>query len=354
MKRYSSANPVSDLPAIYAAWASRGRDYPALVCADATLGFGDLADALAGAAGACAPGTRLVETDAPAARWLAELLAIIGSGGRAIMADPDWTPSVRDAALARVPAAARRPEGPGIWLFTSGTTAEPQPHFRSMRVLGRMVGSVRSVMPPPLLQGRPCAMALAPLHHGFGLVNALFLVHALGGTVVVAEPGGHRALAERVRFHRPRLLYAWPGQLAALSDEAGQALRKSGLQWCVCSSASLTPAAAEHFRQTTGCMPRQQYGTTEDGPLCLDSDPQPLASPGCVGPALPGAGLRIAGPDGEPLAPGAPGMVMARGIGRRAWRQTGDIGRLDRQGRLHLLGRATPLHDERRDMRLSA
>ncbi|MEO6363534.1 MAG: AMP-binding protein, partial [Caldimonas sp.] len=81
---------------------------------------------------------------------------------------------------------------------------------------------------------------------------------------------------------------------------------------------------------------------------------------GTVGFALPGVGLRIVGPAGEPVAAGAVGSVEVTGpnVFSGYWRQpektreeftadgwfrTGDVGVVDEQGRLRIVGRSKDL-----------
>ena len=107
--------------------------------------------------------------------------------------------------------------------------------------------------------------------------------------------------------------------------------------------------------ERTGCEVLERYGMSEV--LMITSNPYdgPRVA-GTVGPALPGIEVRVCGDDGSPIA-GRAGMVQVRGpnVGPGYWRRpdataesrtadgwfiTGDIGRLDDQGRLTLEGRA--------------
>jgi acyl-coenzyme A synthetase/AMP-(fatty) acid ligase len=98
------------------------------------------------------------------------------------------------------------------------------------------------------------------------------------------------------------------------------------------------------------------YGCSELGPLTV-ADPELLARrPGSVGRPMPGVELELAGPAGEPLPPGSTGRVRLRVRGmpgsyfgdeaasarsfRDGWFLPQDIGRLDADGTLSLLGRA--------------
>ncbi len=93
------------------------------------------------------------------------------------------------------------------------------------------------------------------------------------------------------------------------------------------------------------------YGLTEAAPLLTVARPSPAANPGNVGKPIPGVQIKIANPDangvGEVLARGAnvmkgyaddPGATQAA-LDADGWLRTGDLGKLDKQGRLVLVGR---------------
>lgn len=110
------------------------------------------------------------------------------------------------------------------------------------------------------------------------------------------------------------------------------------------------------------CCPQAlpTYGTTETGSMLT------CTRPGCdeierhsAGPCLPGAEIRIVNEQWEELSTGNEGYILARGPGlsmgywndsvrtaqyfRDDWFFTGDIGKLDERGNLHVLARRTDL-----------
>jgi malonyl-CoA/methylmalonyl-CoA synthetase len=130
----------------------------------------------------------------------------------------------------------------------------------------------------------------------------------------------------------------------------------------ISGSAPLSATAADAFVHATGHAILERYGMSETGMLC--SNPcratEGARLPGSVGPALSGVDLRITDDHGQLCPQGEAGHVEVRGpnvfkgyLGmpdktREAftadgWFRTGDVGRIDENGYVHLVGRARDL-----------
>ncbi len=260
----------------YQDWAGREPGRAALVAADEIVSYGDLhrriverADVLRRAG--VSPGDRLVLGVAPdSIEGVIALLATLSLTAQAVVPDFDWEqrdfavnlaafsgcPRLeKDAAGALYvqPGRCDQPpwpgaEGGGVWLFTSGTTSRPQPWFRSLSLLADNVERVRVRLPKELLQSRPNGLCLLPLYHGYGLINALFLLHAIGGCVHMADGSAPGAVVDAIHRNRIKILYAWPVQFAALANaELWRARPAAVLRWCVSSSYKLDPAVTGGF-----------------------------------------------------------------------------------------------------------
>jgi long-chain acyl-CoA synthetase len=137
--------------------------------------------------------------------------------------------------------------------------------------------------------------------------------------------------------------------------------RKFGgrLRLLVSGGSALDPEVQDAFREL-GFDMYEGYGLTEAAPVLAVSKPGSDAPSGSVGPALPGVELRIADPDangvGEVLAKGpnvmlgywrapagdgAPGVdpELTSPVLEDGWLRTGDLGKLDADGNLTLVGR---------------
>jgi long-chain acyl-CoA synthetase len=119
------------------------------------------------------------------------------------------------------------------------------------------------------------------------------------------------------------------------------------VDWLGCGGAPLPPAVAQAYHDA-GLLLLQGYGLTESAPVISFNrkDRYKIES---VGPPLPNVEVKI-GPDGEVLTRGAHVMkgywnnpqATADTI-KDGWLHTGDLGRLDDEGFLHITGRKKEL-----------
>jgi acyl-CoA synthetase (AMP-forming)/AMP-acid ligase II len=132
------------------------------------------------------------------------------------------------------------------------------------------------------------------------------------------------------------------------------AVRPAGLRFVRSASAPLPLAALERFESALGVPVVETYGMTEAASMITANPLGGPRKPGSVGrPA--GSQVRIAFPGGDPAAPGKIGRVQIAGAGvitsydsggrpgvidSDGWLDTGDLGYLDADGYLFLVGRS--------------
>ncbi len=140
-----------------------------------------------------------------------------------------------------------------------------------------------------------------------------------------------------------------------LTREAAQ-----GVRLFISGSAPLLPETFRQFRERTGHTILERYGMTETG-MNTSNPYEGERVAGTVGFPLPGVEVRIANPEtGEVLGAGEIGMIEVRGpnVFKGYWRMpekteaefreggffiTGDLGRIDAQGYVHIVGRGKDL-----------
>ncbi|MBF9030046.1 AMP-binding protein [Rhodobacterales bacterium HKCCE3408] len=129
----------------------------------------------------------------------------------------------------------------------------------------------------------------------------------------------------------------------------------AGLRFATVSGGDIgAEAVLEVDRRLGGGKLFKTYGQTEFFRITSLRPEQLPGAPGSVGPGYPGVRIEIRDDEDQPCPPSVPGEVVASGAGRMPGylgeaaaadgpHRTGDIGRIDADGRLTLLGRRDTL-----------
>ena len=247
---------------------------------------------------------------------------------------------------------------PAALLASSGTTGDPKGVPLSERLL---LGGARRVVDHHRLSPAERGYTPLPLFHVNAQVVGLLATLVGGGSLVVDARFDRDAYWDRVAAWRPTWLNAVPAVLGALVETPAPGARVTdGIRFARSASAPLPPAVLERFQRHTGVSVLETYGMTEvAGQIAANPIDPALRRPGSAGTPV-GVELEVAASDGLPAAPGELGSVRLRGdavvthyleltssgperarpaCDGRGWLATGDLGRLDGSGFLHLAGR---------------
>jgi acyl-CoA synthetase (AMP-forming)/AMP-acid ligase II len=238
------------------------------------------------------------------------------------------------------------PEDPAIIFFTSGTTGAPKGSVGYHRGLAEGW--------PWLVDELACTsedvhLVQLPLAHGFGLMMASVALFSGGCLVPLARFSPAEALTVIGR-ERVSVLNGTPAHFSLLLDRLNaRAHDVSSLRIGVGSAASFPRPLLEGIFDVLGMDILLLYGSSEG--LCVFTTDRGDMLDGSVGRADPDS-VRIVGPDGAAVHTGEVGEIAicawmpvhywdapeaARDPG--AWYHTGDMGRIDADGRLYVLGR---------------
>ncbi len=216
------------------------------------------------------------------------------------------------------------PDAPHSIIYTSGTTSQPKPvlltyrnHWASAQASAANLG----------VDPGDAWLGVLPLFHVGGL--QVLLRSAIYGTAAVIEPGFD---ADRVKA----LLESGEVTLASFVATMVSRLRDAGLERAPRLRAALigggpVPADLLDWAAQRGLPFLPTYGMTETASQVVTA-----SEPGGPARPLPGVELRTT-EDGELLVRGP--MVSAGALGDDGWLHTGDRGRVDPDGSVHVEGR---------------
>lgn len=230
--------------------------------------------------------------------------------------------------------------------FTSGTTGAPKGVCLGAAALLRVAQGLVEATAPLGIERHLCALPFAVLLENI----AGWMAPRLRGATVVAPPLRELGLAGSSSFdaavfqaavqrHRPHSLILLPQMLRAWCDELARSGQRAPASLKLVAVGGAAVGAALIGRaQALGIPACEGYGLSEGASVQTLNLPG-LERPGSAGRPLPHARLKIAG-DGEILIQGS---LFCGYLGERTpppdWWPSGDLGRIDADGYLHVHGR---------------
>ena len=277
-------------------------------------------------------------------------LVVVDEAGAAALAGGAGAPVVTVSDIEEWSRLATAPAGPPLpcaqeeaaVVFTSGSTGLPRPVRLSHAALWWASACFRDGF--EYSPGSHVVGVCAPLSHIGGFNGTTLDTFSHGGTLVVVGPSFDpvRTL-ECVQRHRIAMMFVVPTMARALL-EANESVGADLSSWVrpLVGGDALTPALAERMRRA-GLAPIHVWGMTETGGAGAMAAPDSRAPAGSIGRPFPYVDLRIVGADSAAAEPGALGTIEVRGPGvvtGHEWLNTGDLGFVDADGWVHLVGRA--------------
>lgn len=241
----------------------------------------------------------------------------------------------------------RSAEDPASILYTSGTTGQPKGAVLSH---GNLAFSASTLVRAWGFTSDDVLLHILPLFHTHGLYVAVHTALASGAAIILHDAfDPARVLAD---LPSSTVLMGVPTHyVRLLADSRFTHASAASIRLFTSGSAPMQVATHLEFTERTGQVILERYGMTE---TCMLTS-NPLVGerkPGTVGPALPGVEVRIT--DGEPGNIEVRGPNVFAGYWHRpelkatefsadGWFKTGDLGVIDVDGYLEIVGRSKDL-----------
>ncbi|MCE3555682.1 AMP-binding protein [Pseudonocardia sp. RS11V-5] len=236
-------------------------------------------------------------------------------------------------------------------LLTSGSTGTPKTVELSEQQLLHVASCIAA---HHRLTGADRGYCPLPLFHVNAQVVGLLATLVAGGELVLDRRFRRTGLWQLVAERDVTWVNAVPAILAILARDPDPPHVPSSLRFVRSASAPLPAPIRALFRACTGLPVVESYGMTEAASQITATPVDENGPDGSAGRPV-GVQVRITDEAGRPLPPGTVGRVRIRGAGvitsygggaaadrfdAGGWLDTGDLGRLDADGFLHLAGRA--------------
>lgn len=276
-------------------------------------------------------------------------LAGAGSLGLALVDREDQV--IGDLADPVRPAAEHDVAGVAVRMLTSGTTGSPKRVSLTYRSLEHEIASTAAYSPTEQVDQvrlrSGTSIVWVPLLH-MGGMRSLITTFVAGRRVALMERFDVAEWSDLVIEHRPKAVSLAPAALRMVLDAKVSRETFDGVKAVFCGSAPLAPETGEEFFERFGVPVLVVYGATEfaggvAGWTLRDWEKYGAQKRGSVGRANAGVTIRIVDPEtSEALPAGTPGLVEVTGpqLGESGWMRTTDLGRMDADGFLWLMGRA--------------
>lgn len=300
----ASANAAVQLLAAGAA------QHAALVCGATTLGYGELREQVARAAGywrgrGLHPGERIAIKLPDGIDWVVAVLGAMWAGAVAVPVNPrvpapEWRHILDEAGFrlilaasgddtpppwlqrtlqvddfrrgvqgaAAVAACAVQARDPAFWCHSSGTSGKPKAVVHAHRFAGR----IEQVSAEALgLHAGDRLFASSKLFFSYPQTNSLWAGLKLGACVILDPQWPTAAsVAATVAAQRPTVLFSVPSLYRnLLHDGLAPAIAAAGVRLCVSAGEALPPSLRDEWQRQTGLAIANGYGASETLVLVL-------------------------------------------------------------------------------------
>ncbi len=244
---------------------------------------------------------------------------------------------------------------PHVVLLTSGTTGAPK---GARRGTGGGAGDLVAIIERVPWRAEDTVVVAAPMFHAWGF-GCLVLAATMANTVVMRrhfDPEEILAMAARHRAGGMAVVPVMLERIVGLPSTVKDRFQLPALRFVTASGSAMEPTALIEFMDTFGDVVYSNYNATEAGMIATATPEDLRLDPRSAGRPVRGCRLRILAEDGTELPVGEVGQIAVLNTtpfegytnakeGQSSkehldgYMLTGDLGRLDAEGRLNVEGR---------------
>ncbi len=245
----------------------------------------------------------------------------------------------------------KRPDNiPDVILYTSGTTNRPKGVSLNEKQFYLNTGAFLDRLN---LTSNDKGIVALPLFHSFGNIMALTLFR-IGATLIMLPQFAPKTILSLIEKCQATILPLVPTIYSFLIDLYSKGNYEiSTLRLCISGGASLPEILLHRVEDVLGVTVIEGYGLTETSPVLSVNSVSEGSVPGSVGKPLANVKLKIIDDSGESVPQEKVGEILVKGptimdsywkrpnetklaFDEDGWFRTGDLGHLDKEGRLYI------------------
>lgn len=236
--------------------------------------------------------------------------------------------------------------------YTSGTTGSAK---GAMITHSNFISNISTLSQLWELTDRDKLMMALPMFHVHGLGIAVHGMVYCGYTMVLLERFDAKKVMEGIDKYKCTVFMGVPTMYIKLLELDDCKYDLSSMRLWTVGSAPMPVDAMEKFKERYGFELLERYGMTETAVVIASNPLKGKRKPGSVGLPIPGVEVKIVDDEDNPLPVNEVGEIVVRGPNvmkgywnrpqeteeafRNGWFHTGDLGKIDEEGYLHIVGR---------------
>jgi acyl-CoA synthetase (AMP-forming)/AMP-acid ligase II len=239
-----------------------------------------------------------------------------------------------------------------IILLTSGTTGTPKGAKQSGGGAG--IGTLKAILDRTPWRAEETVVIVAPMFHAWGFSQLIFAA-SMACTVVTRRKFDPEATLDLIDRHQATGLAVVPvmfDRIMDLPDDVRNRYSGRSLRFAAASGSRMRPDVVISFMDQFGDVIYNNYNATEAGMIATATPEDLRAAPDTAGRPAGGTEIRILAPEFNELPPGEVGTIYVRNDTQfdgytsgatkdfhAGFMSSGDVGYLDENGRLFVVGR---------------